>query len=316
MAPVKTAAAPAASTPAAATPAPSTPKTAVRPIAPGGIEEQFAPAAALRPALLGVIKVHYAQAKADVDVWQELKVVAPVDADTAGDFWEQASVADPQLVAGLGAEPAPNAAFASLPRTLDAKAVGKLQRTLADWVYRAAPLRLFSAKALDLTSTPGQSEAEFRAQVAIKTREARDAAIDKLRKKYQPKLDALADKHRTAEQRVAREQAQASAATTDSMITVGASVLGALFGGRRASATKVASAARSVSRTAGQRGDVTRAQESLDQVAARRSELDAQLEADIAALREQPDPEVEAIELKAKKADTVVTRVALLWLGA
>jgi type IV secretory pathway TrbL component len=144
-------------------------------------------------------------------------------------------------------------------------------------------------------------------------REARDAAIDKVKAKYQPKLDALAAKQRTAQDRIAREQAQASAATTDSAISIGASVLGALFGGRRGSVGKVASAARSVSRTAAQRDDVARAQATATQLGDQRGELERELAEDVAELQARPEPEVETVELKPKKGDTTVTQLSILW---
>ncbi len=319
MAPVK-AAAPAADppVPAGASPSrgPAAPASPTRPIVPGGLAEQFAPDQALGPALLGVVKVHYTDARAAIDAWRELTVVAPLDPDAAGDFWEHAQVVDPARLTGLGAAPAPTARFAALPPALTAKTVAKLEGGLEAWVYRAAPLTLFGARTLKLTSTPGEAEAAFRARVAIKAREARDAAVDKLKAKHQPKLDALASKTSTAAQRVDREEAQARAATTDSAISVGASVLGAIFGGRRSSASKVAAAARSVARTAGQRGDVARAKESIDQLASQRAELEARLAEDVAELHRAPGPEVEPFELRPRKGDTAVTRVALLWLPA
>ncbi len=296
---------------AKATAAPS-----MRPISPGGLDEMFAAEADLGPALLGVAKVHYTQAAAEIDAWRELTIVAPLASDAAGDLWEHSLVVDPRRMTSLGREPAAGATFATLPSALDAKAVGKLKAGLEAWIFRAAPLTLWTARSLKLTSMPDESEAAFRARVAIKAREGRDAAVDKLKAKYQPKLDAIASKQRTAEQRVDREQAQASTATADSAISIGASVLGALFGSRRGTASKVASAARSVSRTAGQRGDVARAKEAVDQLAVQHAELDTQLATDIAELHQDPDPEVVAVELKPKKADTAVTRVALLWLPA
>ena len=318
MAPIK------AGAPAVASSAPSvsarsataTAAPSVRPIAPGGLDEMFAAEADLGPALLGVAKVHYTQAAAEIDAWRELTIVAPLASDAAGDLWEHALVVDPRRLTSLGPEPATGATFATLPSALDAKAAGKLKAGLEAWIFRAAPLTLWTARSLKLTSTPDESEAAFRARVAIKAREGRDAAVDKLKAKYQPKLDAIASKQRTAEQRVDREQAQASTATTDSAISIGASVLGALFGSRRGTASKVASAARSVSRTAGQRGDVERAKEAVDQLAVQRAEVETQLATDIAELHQDPDPEVVAVELKPKKADTTVTRIALLWLPA
>ncbi len=311
MAPVKAGIAPTAAPARAPS---SSAASGSRPIVPGGLAELFAPDSALGPALLGVAKVHYASAKVGVDVWREVSVIAPLDDGTAGDFWEHAVVVEPERISGLRAEPTSAARFASLPGALTEKTVRKLDDDLAGWLVREAPLALISVAALGLTSKPGEHEAEFSARVAIKLREQRDAAVAKLRAKYQPKLDALAGKQRTAAGRVAREQAQASSATTESAITIGASVLGALFGGRRATASKVASAARSVSRTAGQRGDLQRAKEAEDQLEVQYAELETSLATDVAEIRSSPDPTIESFEIKPKKGDVAVTRVALVWL--
>ncbi len=312
MAPVKAGATPIAAP--ARTSVSTAGATGNRPIVPGGLDELFAPGTALGPALLGVAKVHYTSAKASVDVWREVSVIAPLDAATAGDFWEHAVIVEPERLAGLATEPSSEARFATLPAALSEKTAGKLDENLAGWILREAPLALSSVTALGVVSRPGEHEAELRARVAIKLREQRDAAVAKLRAKYQPKLDALANKLRTAADRVAREQQQASSATADSAITIGASVLGAIFGGRRSAAGKVASAARSVSRTAGQRGDLQRAREAEDQLEVQRAELETALATDVAAIRSAPEPEVERFEIKAKKSEITVTRVALLWL--
>ncbi|CAN5696864.1 ATP-binding protein [soil metagenome] len=312
MAPVKADTAPAAAP--KKPPGASSASSGSRPIVPGGLDELFAPDPALGPALLGVAKVHYANAKAGVDVWREVSVIAPLDATSAGDFWEHAVIVEPERIRGLRNEPASEARFAPLPAALTEKTAGKLDDNLVGWIVREAPLALSTVSALGLTSKPGEHETELRARIAITLREQRDAAVAKLRAKYQPKLDALANKQRTAADRVAREQQQASSATTDSAISIGASVLGAIFGGRRATASKVASAARSVSRTAGQRGDLQRARESADQLELQRAELETALATDVVAIRSAPDPEIERFEIKAKKTDIAVTRVALVWL--
>ena len=306
------ASAPSAAPTGALPPAPSA-ATGTRPVAPGQIAERFAPGGALGPALLGVAKVHYVQAKSDIDTWRELAVLAPLAADTAGDFWEHAVIVEPARLAGLGSAPDAGATFAPLPAALDAKAVGKLGAGLEAWVHRNDTLTLW--RAAGLVSRPGETEVAFRERVATATRESRDAAIDKLRARYRPRLEALAGKQQTAERRVAREQAQATSATTDSAISIGTTVLGALFGGRRSSTLgRVASAARNVSRTATQRGDVARAKESVDQLAGQRAELEAELEAEVAALRSGTDASLETVALRPRKDDTAITRIELAWL--
>jgi len=58
-------------------------------------------------------------------------------------------------------------------------------------------------------------------------------AVDALRKKYQGKLSALEDRERRALQKVEREKAQVSDKTLSTALSVGGSLLGALFGGGR-----------------------------------------------------------------------------------
>lgn len=308
MEPAKQGAAPPASRPAAVT------ATSTRPVAPGGLPEVFAPDASLGPALLATVKAHYVDAKRDVDVWRELTIVAPLEEATAGDFWEHAVIVGADRLAGLVDAPSEGARFSPLPRALDAKAAGKLAAQLGAWVARAAPLTVHAVPELKLVGKPDQPEAVFRSEVAVKLREARDAAVEKLRAKYAPKLAAIEAKQRTAADRIAREQAQASSATADSAISIGASVLGAIFGGRRATASRIGSAARSVSRTAAQRGDVERARSMAAQLDADHAELEAELAADVAAIRAAPEPEVTSAQIAARKADTAVVKLALAWL--
>ncbi|MBL9017401.1 MAG: ATP-binding protein, partial [Myxococcales bacterium] len=312
MAPAKQSATPPAPAPLAPKPPPG---SSTRPIVPGDLPELFAPDASLGPALLAVAKVHYTDARRDLDTWRELTILAPLDETTAGDFWEHAVIVDPARVAGLEAAPVDGARFAPLPAALDAKVAAKLDDRLLAWLARAAPLTLHACPELKLVSKPDQPEAVFRAEVAVKLREARDAAVDKLRAKYAPRLAAIETKQRTAADRVAREQAQANSATADSAISVGASVLGAIFGGRRATASRIGSAARSVSRTASQRGDVERARAAAERLDLDRAELDAELAADVAAIRAAPEPEVTTVQIAPKKSDTALTKLALAWLA-
>jgi hypothetical protein len=287
-----------------------------RPVVPDGLPELFAGTGALVPALVGVAKVHHVLAKADLDVWTEVTVVAPLTPASAGDFWEHAALVEPSTVAGARSTAPDGATFAALPPALHGKTAARLDEGLAAFLFRAGTLTLRSVPSLDLVSRPGETEEAFRARLALALREVRDAAVARLKAKYQPKLDALASKHRTALDRVERERSQARTATTDSAISFGASVLGALFGGRRGGIGRATSAARSVSRTLGQRGDVARAEDSAAQLDGDLRELEVVLAAETAAVRAAAQPEIETLEVKPKKADTTVTRIAILWRPA
>ena len=70
-------------------------------------------------------------------------------------------------------------------------------------------------------------------------RELRDKNVEKLRSDYAPKLTALEERIRKAQQRVEKEQSQAGERTTQAYLSVGSSLLGALLGRKAASAANV-----------------------------------------------------------------------------
>jgi hypothetical protein len=174
---------------------------------------------------------------------------------------------------------------------------------------------------LKLTSVPGGSESEFRAQIAQALREKRDAAVDALRVKYATKLNTLEDRARRAEQKLTREKEQASQQTMSSALSVGGSLLGALFGGGRRSSmiTKASSAARSVGRIGKERTDIAHAEADLEALQQQHAALEAELADEVAALEARFDAStipVESAAIKVRKSDTEVADVALVWRPA
>jgi Sec-independent protein translocase protein TatA len=101
-------------------------------------------------------------------------------------------------------------------------------------------------------------------------------------------------------------------------MSAGATILSA-FLGRKVTRTAMGDAARSVrgfDRAAKQGRDVERAEDSLEALRARRSELEAELAADIAALEAKLDPRSEpltTLTVRPRKSDVEVTSVVVLW---
>ncbi len=99
-------------------------------------------------------------------------------------------------------------------------------------------------------------------------------------------------------------------------------MLGALFGRKAISTTtlgRATTAARTAGRTMKQAGDVGRAKETLGAVDQQIQDLDAELQADLAASAAASDPATEKLEtvtLRPKKTDITIRRVALVWVPA
>ncbi len=307
----------------AAAPRASAMSSGSRPIVPAGVPEKFLAAAGnqgveYEPRIGARVRAHFVDTKAGIDAWENWYYLAPLTAQ--GPDWEAAEICNADAIQLLDA-PAPDATFADVAGSAIAtKAFAQHGKSLADHVYRSSSLSIMRCPEFKLTSVPGGSESEFRAHLAQAVREKRDAAVDALRRKYASKLDTIEDRARKAEQKLVREKEQVSQQTMSSALSVGGSLLGALFGGRRSSVFgKASSAARSMGRIGKERTDVTHAEADLTALQQQHAALEAELADEIAALESKFDAgaiAVEQSEIKARKSDTEVTDLALVWQPA
>jgi hypothetical protein len=296
---------------------------AARPVLPPDIPQLFAPVRGsseglvYRPSVLGVAEAHYADAKSGVSATQTIGRVA-----TIGDPVDWAAADDAAFPVGeLESEPEAGAGFEELsPAAVKPGSYAAWSKDLATWIYRERALTLWKSPSSGEGSKPGESEADFRVRLQQGFRERRDEAAEKLKAKYAPKLAALQERLRRAQQTVAREKQEATQAGIQTAISVGATVLGALFGRKTVSATtigKATTAARGAGRTVKQAGDVGRAEETTEAISQQILDLDGQLQAELAAVEAAADPaaeKLEALALRPKKTDITVRRVTLLWL--
>jgi hypothetical protein len=272
-----------------------------------------------RPLLLATAKVHYAQSTLRIDETEQLVATLPLEDSLPDDAWEEARIEadDPP---DFASSPAEGAQFAALPAELARpKTYAQLATDFKEHLYRTRRLMLWHCTALKQISRAGESEGDFRIRLMQAAHEQRDLQVEKLRTRYAPKLASLQDQVRRAEQKVQKEQQQASGQTLQTAISFGASVLGAMFGRKLASSanvTRAASTARAASRAARERSDVAHAAESLGAVRQRLAGLESQFEQDAQQVRDAYSPhglQVEPLEIKPKKADIKVESVVLAW---
>jgi hypothetical protein len=301
-----------------------------RPVLPPGITELFLPAEhggakdgplIYRPALLGTARMHFADAKAAIDMWEQLAVWARTDGESADAVWQDAKITtDDESALDLEKEPVAGAAFAPLlAEFAKPKNYAAWATALKDHLYRNHTLSLWKCAALKQISRPGESKADFAVRLAHAAREDRDAQAEKLQGKYAPKLAALKEQIRRANQKVEREKSQSTQQTVQAAISFGASVLGALMGRKLASTAnmnRAASAARAASRVAREQGDVHHAEETVEALQQRLDDLEAEFKAETDQLDAAAKPdalEMEAWEIRARKAEIAVDRAALVW---
>jgi hypothetical protein len=293
-------------------------------VLPPNIPQYFVPAAAgahYVPMVVGAADVRFTDSKLKIDETRQLTVVTPLTTDAVPVDWDHAEPA-PFEVAQLTTDMPEGATFDELPGAASkAKNYADWTRAFVTWVSTSESLDLRRSPSLQLVSRPGESEGEFRARLTHAAHEQRDAAVTRLRQKYAPKVASLQEKLRRAEHAVAREEEQASAQKTQTAISIGTTVLGALFGRKSLSTStlgRATTAARGMGRASKEAQDIARAKENVAAVKAQLDELEATVQAEVAGIEATYHPATEPLEtvsLKPKRTGVHVQLVALVWVA-
>ncbi len=289
-----------------------------RPLVGAGVAEKFAPPAGeasevtYRPHLLRVGTVHFSSARMDVDGSRKIRKVNAILPD--GIDWDK-DLPPPLKPEELGKEPAAGAAFAELPGfAMNAANYKQVEKEFAEWLYRNERAEVFSCPALKAFSQLGESEGEFRARLAQQAREARDAAVEKIRAAAAKKAGTLQGRLQTAEGTLARQKAESQSAKMQAGASVLGGLLGGLLGGRKSRGGSLLSKGTAAYK---QHQDVAVAEDKVEGLQAEIAELEKQLQEQIAGLSEAYDPAALVLEtetLKPTKANVSVDSVSLLWL--
>jgi hypothetical protein len=302
---------------------------AARPILPPDVPQYFVPLRSTppgdkrlvyQPRLLGAAQVRFVDNKTTVDTTEDLTRLATISTGAVPVEWEQAVAAD-LILSDLERNPADGAQFRPLPALASkAKQYETWKSDLSGWIFRTQKLDLLRSPSTNTLSSPHESERDFRVRLQQAGREQRDQQSDNLRKKYAPKIAALQDRIRRAEQMVARQQAESRSSQLQAAISVGATLLGAFLGRKAVSATnigKATTAIRGAGRAMKESKDVSQAEENVAALQQQLAELETQFNAETSALAAATDPLTETLEtlsLKPTKSNITIKLVALAWV--
>jgi hypothetical protein len=304
------------------------PKGGVRPVLPPGVPEYFIPVRGpqpqssvlvYQPRVLGAAQVRFLEAKSKVDFSCDSVFTTPVTDETVPVDWEKGDEA-PVALSDLEKSPREGAQFSDLPSLAGrAKSYEGWSKDFSAWVYGNRKTDIFRSPGLQAFSNPGETERDFRIRLQQVSREQRDRMTEALRKKYAPKKAALEERLRRAQQTVDREAEQAKQQKMQTVISVGATLLGAFMGRKvlkAATLGRATTAARGVSRSLKESQDIGRAEDTVESVKKQTADLDALFQVEVEALSAKTDPLTETLEtvtLRPKKSDISVRLVALAW---
>jgi hypothetical protein len=246
-------------------------------------------------------------------------VLAPITDGPVAVDWDHAMPDD--LASGdLEPGPADGAQFLPLPASAGkAKSYADWSKDFGGWLFRTQKVELFKSPSTKEVSKPGESERDFRVRLQQAGREQRDKAADALRQKYAPKITALQERIRRAQQLKEKQQAEARSSQVQAAISVGASILGAFLGRKTISATNIGratTAIRSAGRVMKESKDVSQAEENVVTLQQQLADLETQFKSESETLAAATDPlneKLETISLKPTKANIAVKLVTLAW---
>ena len=298
-------------------------RSSAPPVMPPGIEQYFVPQAGADPAtfspvVLGAARVTFTDARLGIDTSKDVLYATPVSDGAIPIDWQQSTQVNAAPGDLLRTAPA-GATFARVPAAAQqARNYATWQKSFSQWLAQTQRIDLLRHKETKLTSRIDENERDFRARVQDALRQTRDAERDAVQKKCAARREVLATRVRRAEEAVQREQQQASQQKTQTMLSMGAAAIGALFGRKTFSTGtlgRATTAARGVGRTMKEGEDVKRAEQNVTEERQKLAAFDEQAQQELqqVAARYDAAVELERVSLAPKRGQVQVLFVGLGW---
>ncbi len=295
-----------------------------RPVLPGEIPQYFLPTKSstppvYQPVLLAHLQARYVDDKSGIDFTEDVTIGTPVTTEVIPVKWEDAEVMSFDLES-LEKAGVADANYEELaPVATKPKSYAGWTKDLITYICANRRLELFVSSSTGKKSEPGESEGDFRIRISNEARVQRDQAVADLRNDYADKLAKLDEKIRRAQEKTEVEKSQVKSQAFSTVLAVGTSLLGAFLGKKAITATemgRVATAAKSIGRTVKEQGDVGRAEEDATAMAKQKTDMETEVQAEIAALQTKYDvqkEEFQKVSIAPKKTNVAVRLFALGW---
>jgi hypothetical protein len=261
------------------------------------------------PYLVANTEVYYHDSRRGIEITEAGSIYLNLGSLTSID-WDEAEVEDLDFTKLPTREPR-DAQYSTVPDSiLGDKGLKSASKELVSHLYQSSKLEMYRCRSLRLESEVDEVLSDFKVAVQGELNERNEEALEKLSEQYEKKQKRLLNQLSRAKERVEKEKGD----QMSSLLSAGASILGALFG--RATATKIGTSISRGSRAFKERGDVSRAQERVVEIEEKIYDLETELEEKIEALSEEYSIEnykIEPFSIKPKKRDIHVDAIGLLW---
>ena len=266
--------------------------------------------------LLFSCSVHYLYTLKNVDLKENINFKIYLDEKaTEINFDEKEDV----LIYSFDEKEKTNSFYYELPSFIqNEKELKLLERDFADYVYRNFKLTLYKNDTLKISSKQYESLDDFKIRIQDRLNEQIDEKIENLKQKFEKENTILEQKISKLFEKLEKEEQDATSATTNSIISIGTSILGAFFGksSKTAIISKVATSSRDVSKALKERSDIKSVQSEIDALQSLQDGLEEKLKIEIEKINDEFNISKYTIEeffIKPKRTDIYDIKIELLW---
>lgn len=266
--------------------------------------------------LLFSCNVHYLYTLKNVDLKEHINFKIYLDEKASQiNFDEREDV----LTDTFDEKEKPNSFYYELPSFIqNEKELKLLERDFADYVYRNFKLTLYKNDTLKISSKQYESLDDFKIRIQDRLNEQIDEKIENLKQKFEKENTILEQKISKLFEKLKKEELDSLSATTNSIISIGTSILGAFFGksSKTAIVSKVSTSSRGVSKALKERSDIKTVQGEIDALQSLQDGLEEKLKIEIEKINDEFNISKYTIEeffIKPKRTDIYDIKIELLW---
>ncbi|MFW3341256.1 ATP-binding protein [Aliarcobacter butzleri] len=271
----------------------------------------------LQPYLICSCDIHYIDAPKNIDFEEKISYKIYLDENMKNiDFEEKEELGNNSFEE----KEKPNSFYYELPSFVQKeKDLKIIEKDFTDYIYRNSKLTLYKNEFLKITSKQTESLNDFKIRLQDRLNEKIDLEVEKLKVKFVKENDSIEIKLSKLYEKLQKEELQATSTTTDTIISIGTSLLGAFFGNSVINKTnigKVATSAKGASKILKERNDVKQVENEILELQQQKETLKTLLENEIEKINlanQSSNFPIEEIFIKPKRSDIYNTKLALLW---
>ena len=268
-----------------------------------------------RPSLFGRGRLHFVRASYKVDKWVEKSFLATVHGgELPNEIWDEAELLEHNL--DFISQPFEGSEFGKItPDLQKSRNYSTWTKELKEFLYRGQEIIVWKCEDLKKYSEPGESLGDFKVRLELLVSENRDDEVDDLRRKYAKKFTTLRGQIRRAEDKVEVQEEQYKQSRMSSYLSVGSTLMGALLG--RKSTRNAKTSVNSFGRSSKEKGDIGRAQNSLEELQIKFEDLEREFKEEVAELEDKlsiDNLEFNDLKLSPRKSDISVEDFGICWL--